>query len=105
MQALKPEIEYTKNSVQNILEHFFHFFHAMECGNMDALVLIVDMKAAAKKAKLTDQQKKVFFYRFLLDYTQEEIAEVMGITHQAVSCHIEAIINKMLRALNGGDQK
>jgi len=105
MQGLDVEIEYTKKSVQNILEHFFHFSHSAENGNTDALILITDMKEATKKAKLTEQQKRVYYCRFLHEYTQEEVAEVMGITHQAVSYHVEAIVTKVLRVLNGEEAK
>lgn len=101
MQALNPEIEYTKASVQNILEHFFQFSSAIERGNTDAVCLILDMKEAAKKAKLTSQQQRVFYYRFLQQYTQEEIAIELSISHQAVSKHVELIVLKMHRILNG----
>lgn len=105
MQSLDVEIEYTKESVQNILEHFFHFQHSVEQGNTDAVVLITDMKEATKKANLTEQQKKVFFYRFLREYTQDEVAEVMRISQQAVSKHEELIVLKLYRILNRGDQE
>jgi DNA-directed RNA polymerase specialized sigma subunit len=105
MQALVAEIEYSRKSVQNILEHFFYFSHAAENGNMDAAVLITDMKEATKKAELTDQQKRVYYTRFLREYTVKEVAEVMGISHQAVSYHVEAIVTKVLRVLNGEDAK
>lgn len=102
MQSLDAEVEYTKASVQNILEHFFHFQHAIELGNTDAIVLIADMKVATKKAKLTDQQKKVYYYRFLQEYTQAEVAEKLGITQQSVNKHIEFIVLKIYRVLKGG---
>ena len=105
MQALDAEIEYTRKSVQNILEHFFYFSNAAENGNMDAAMLITDMKEATKKVTLTDQQKRVYYTRFLKEYTVEEVAEVLGITHQAVSYHVEAIVKKILRVLNGEDVK
>lgn len=100
MQSLEAEIEYTKESVQNILEHFFHFLHSMENGNTDAVVLIVDVKEATKKANLTDQQKRVYYYRFLQEYTEKEVAEKMGLTQQAVSCHIDLIVTKIYKVLN-----
>ena len=101
MQSLDAEIEYTKESVQNILEHFFHFQNSMYAGNTDAVVLITDIKEATKKAKLTEQQKRVYYCRFLQEYTQDETAEVLGISQQAVSKHIELIVLKLYRILNG----
>ncbi|GEM_PF-3513733 len=101
MQALDVEIEYTKASVQNILEHFFSFQNAIERGNTDAVCLIADMKEATKKARLTDQQKRVYLLRFLQEYTQEEVAATMEISQQAVSKHIELIVLKIYRELNG----
>jgi RNA polymerase sigma factor (sigma-70 family) len=101
MQGLDVEIEYTSKSVQNILEHFFHFQHSAENGNMDALILIADMKVATKKVKLTEQQKRVYYCRFLREYTVEEVAEVMCISHQAVSRLIERIVAKIVKVLNG----
>lgn len=98
------EIEYSPKSVQNILEYFFYFSNAIERGNMDAVVLISDMKVATKKANLTEQQKKVYFYRFLQEYTQAEVAEKFGMTHQGVNKHIDLIVKKVCNSLNGGVQ-
>ena len=105
MQAFDTEVDYTKANVQNILEHFTQFQQNAEQGNTDAVVLIVDIKEATKKAKLTDQQKKVYFYRFLREYTQDEVAEIMDISQQAISKHVELIVLKIYRELNGGDQQ
>lgn len=101
MQAI--ETEYTMKSVRNILEHFFHFKLCMEKGNIDAIVIITDIIQATKKAKLTPRQKEVFYYRFLLECTQEETAEILGITQQTTLEHIEAITAKVYRLINGMD--
>ena len=97
------EIEYSLKSVRRILEHFYHFKKVMENGNTDAIILVVDIKLATKKANLTAQQKKIYYYRFLLEYTQEEVAEVVGITQQAVSSHIDLIVTKIYKILNRMD--
>jgi len=64
-------------------------------------VLIVDIKEATKKAQLTDQQKKVYYYRFLMEYTLAETAEVMQITIQGVDKHVTGVVAKICKILNG----
>ena len=83
------------------LSTFFNSQALLKRGNTDAVCLILDMKEASKKAKLTAQQQRVFYYRFLQQYTQEEIAIELCISHQAVSKHVELIVLKMYRILNG----
>ena len=95
------EVEYSKKSVQKILERISLFDGAKESGNYDAVVILTDVFQAVKKCRLTDQQKRVFKLRFLLEYTQEEVARVLNIAQQSVDDHIGAIVNKVTKQLNG----
>jgi DNA-directed RNA polymerase specialized sigma subunit len=95
------EVEYSMKSVRNILENFFHFRTCMDKGNIDAIIIITDIMEASKKAKLTPRQKQVFYYRFMLEYTQKETADILGITQSTALEHIEDITIKIYRLLNG----
>ncbi len=96
------EIEYTKKSVQKILERISVFQKGKESGNYDAVVILVDILESVKKCNFTDQQKRVFKLRFLLEYTQQEVGQELGIGRDAVADHIEAIINKVTKQLTTG---
>jgi RNA polymerase sigma factor (sigma-70 family) len=48
---------------------------------------------------LTDKQKEVYNLYHLEGKTQEETAEILGITKQAVSCHVKGIKKKIKKLL------
>ena len=95
------EIEYTKKYVQRVLERLYYFKKVAENGNTDAIVIVTDILEAAKRCDFTDSQKRVFKLRYLLEYTQAEIAEEMGISHQGVDKHLGFIVNKVFNIVNG----
>jgi RNA polymerase sigma factor (sigma-70 family) len=96
------DINYTKKSVQSILERFYRFQSLKEKGNVDAIITMIDIIEAIKKCEFTERQKQVFFYHFLREYTLEEVAEKLQITKQSVQEHKERTVTKVYKALVGG---
>lgn len=96
------KVEYSRKSVQNILGRFHHFNKLGESGNYEAVDILVDLKLAVKGCGLTQKQKEIFFYRYLLEYTQVEIEEVVGLSRRAVRDHLDLILEKVYKQINGG---
>lgn len=95
------KIEYTRRSVQKILERFHYFSRLAQGGNYEALILITDIKQAVKKSNLTERQKQIFYYRFLLQCLEEEIAYELNLKQNTINQHIGFIITKVHRRLAG----
>ncbi|MGG3561613.1 sigma factor-like helix-turn-helix DNA-binding protein [Neobacillus rhizosphaerae] len=58
--------------------------------------ILIDFERLMEKARLTERQKQALFYHYELDLTQQEVAEVMNVSQQAVSKHIDNAIAKIV---------
>ena len=58
--------------------------------------LLIDFEKIQGKAGLTERQLQALWYRFELDLFQTDVAEIMGISQQAVSKHIDNAIAKIV---------
>ena len=59
-----------------------------------------DLRALLDNAKLTDRQRQAIDLVYFEDMTQEQAAEVMGVTRQAVDLYARNAINKLRRLAN-----
>src|SRR5699024_10837636 len=60
----------------------------------------VDLEALLDNAKLTNRQRQAIDLVYFEDMTQEQAAEVMGVTRQAVDLYARNAINKLRRLSN-----
>jgi len=60
--------------------------------------ILIDFERVVEKARLTDRQMEAIFLHYEKDLTQEEVAQRMGISQQAVSKHIDNAIAKIVIA-------
>lgn len=58
--------------------------------------LLIDFERLVKKARLTQRQSDAVFYHFELDLSQSDVAEIMGVSQQAVSKHVDTAIRKIV---------
>ena len=72
---------------------------------VDKLGLLIDIELLLKEAKLTERQKEVVELYFFLQYTQEEVSKVLGISQQAVLDHIKKIKSKIQKVINTWEEK
>jgi len=74
----------------------YHIHHVREMrfmrGDYDASILLIDFGDSLAGTVLTNQQRNVLYYVFLLDMTQQETADLLNISQQAVSKHISKAI-------------
>lgn len=74
---------------------------------VDKLDLLIDIDLLLKEAKLTKRQKEVVDLYFFNQYTQEEVAEVLEISQQAVLDHIKKVkikVQKVIHIWRGKDE-
>ena len=64
-------------------------------GDYDASILLIDFEQSLEEAKLTARQKKIIELVFELDLYQEEAANILGITQQAISDHVSALVSRI----------
>lgn len=58
--------------------------------------VLIDFERVLAQARLTTRQAQAIWYRYEQDVTQAEVAELMGISQQAVSKHIDNAIAKIV---------
>jgi DNA-directed RNA polymerase specialized sigma24 family protein len=76
-------------------------------GGVEALILLIDFEALEKVTPLTAKQRYMLHLYYEQGYTKPEIAEIMGLTHQTVSEHTRAAVEKLAKtycALIGGEE-
>lgn len=93
--------------VSNVLQDI-HYLREQRFRGTDTTLLsciLIDFERVLEKSKLTERQRQALYYHYELDYTQTEVAEVMGISQQAVSKHIDNAIAKIVIAAKEGESK
>jgi len=64
-------------------------------GDYDASILLIDFEQSLEEAKLTARQRLIIDMMFEQDMYQEEAANILGISQQAVSDHINALVRRV----------
>lgn len=67
--------------------------------------ILIDFESIVNKANLTGRQQEAIWLHYELDMTQGEVAEVMNISQQAVSKHIDFAIAKIVTVAKEEDNK
>lgn len=89
-------VTYTqKNLMKLMADHKKLCVEAYVTGSIPHVEMLIDIDLMLKEAKLTDRQLEVVQYHYFEQMTQEETAEMMGITQQTVLDHIGAIKKKV----------
>lgn len=113
---LSPQVavysEYDYNSKANIkraLENLNHLYSNAEQGNTSAHAVWLDLQTALGRYHantllqvVTKKQKQVILLHLVYGYTQQEVAEQLGISQQAVSCRLISGIKRIQRFLTTG---
>lgn len=68
---------------------------AYESSDFDALNVIIDAKKAIDGARLTQKQRSALHKVFIEGMTQEQAAEVLGITQPSLNERIDTAINRI----------
>ena len=64
-------------------------------GDYDASILLIDFEQSQQEANLTARQMQIIDMVFEQDMYQEEAANILGISQQTVSVHINALVKKI----------
>jgi DNA-binding CsgD family transcriptional regulator len=84
--------------VQNLF-HDIHDLRQNRFAGTDTTFLsciLIDFERLVRKARLTQRQSDAIFYHFELDLSQSEVAEIMGVSQQAVSKHVDTVVRKIV---------
>jgi len=93
--------------VTNLLQDI-HYLREKRYQGTDTTFLscvLIDFERVVAKARLTQRQQETVFYHFEKDFMQGEIAEILGISQQAVSKHIDNAIAKIVIAAREEENK
>lgn len=86
----------SSDGVRALLEQIHHVREGrFQRGDYDAAILLLDLDHSMEKANLTDRQREVLDLTFERDLKQETVAELLGISQQGVSDHINAAVKKI----------
>ncbi|ACV62732.1 putative RNA polymerase, sigma 28 subunit, FliA/WhiG subfamily [Desulfofarcimen acetoxidans DSM 771] len=66
-------------------------------GDYDASILLIDFEQSMEEARLTARQRQIIKMVFELDLYQDEAANILGITQQAISDHVKTLVCKIAR--------
>lgn len=91
---------HTVHGVQKLLMDIHHLRSARFFGSDTSYIsnILVDFERLVEKSNLTKKQSEALFTMYENDFTQAETAEMMGISQQAVSKHIDNAIRKIVLA-------
>ncbi|MFT4413210.1 sigma factor-like helix-turn-helix DNA-binding protein [Fredinandcohnia humi] len=64
-------------------------------GDLDASILLLDFEDSMNKTNLTLRQQQTIYLFFEKDLTQQEVAEILQISQQAVSEHLNNAIRRI----------
>ena len=86
----------TQKGVLAILSHIHHIREGrFTRGDYDASILLIDFEQSQQEANLTARQRQIINLVFELDMYQEEAANILGISQQAVSDHVNALVRRI----------
>ena len=89
------DLSYTTGFMVGAMTNKKKIEESLYYSGVDKLDLLIDIDLLLAEAKLTERQKEVVVLYFFLQYTQEEVSQVLGISQQAVLDHIKKIKNKI----------
>jgi RNA polymerase sigma factor (sigma-70 family) len=86
----------TSEGVRALLDNIHHVREQrFTRGDYDAANLLLDFERSKAGANLTLRQKEVMALSFEQDLKQEDVAQLLGISQQGVSDHINSAIKKI----------
>ena len=94
------DLSYTTGFMVGAMTNKKKIEESLYYSGVDKLDLLIDIDLLLVEAKLTERQKEVVELYFFLQYTQEEVSEVLGISQQAVLDHIKKIKNKIQKVID-----
>lgn len=94
------DLSYTTGLMVGAMTNKKKIEESLYYSGVDKLDLLIDIDLLLAEAKLTERQKEVVELYFFLQYTQEEVSEVLGISQQAVLDHIKKIKNKIQKVID-----
>ena len=93
------DLSYTTGLMVGAMTNKKKIEESLYYSGVDKLDLLIDIDLLLVEAKLTERQKEVVELYFFLQYTQEEVSKVLGISQQAVLDHIKKIKNKIQKVI------
>lgn len=94
------DLSYTTGLMVGAMTNKKKIEESLYYSGVDKLDLLIDIDLLLVEAKLTERQKEVVELYFFLQYTQEEVSDVLGISQQAVLDHIKKIKNKIQKVID-----
>lgn len=94
------DLSYTTGFMVGAMTNKKKIEESLYYSGVDKLDLLIDIDLLLVEAKLTERQKEVVVLYFFLQYTQEEVSKVLGISQQAVLDHIKKIKNKIQKVID-----
>lgn len=96
MGVYKAEVPYNMGAILTIMQNYYKIREAcLYGGNISQMDVVIDLDRIIQEAVLTKRQMEVVELYYYQQFTQEETAEILGITQQGVLDHIQRIKNKI----------
>jgi DNA-directed RNA polymerase specialized sigma24 family protein len=96
-EAAYPGLD-TSTGVKALLRDWTKLrLNAYDKGDYDALVLLIDLEAAMRRARLTDKQSEVLRLVYAEDLTQAKAAELLAIEQHTVSGYANNAATKIAK--------
>ena len=96
------DFNYTFDSVIGILTRYYNMQEdACYSGVMTQHDYKMDVDSIMEKANLTDKQQSILKMHHIIGYTQEEIAQQLGISQQGVFNSLRGVKRRIEKVLKG----
>ena len=90
------------NAIKYLLLNLHKLEKAAYAGNQTAHCILMDMQIAMESEKLTDKQREVLYQKYIIGNNNVKIAEIMGVTENAIRKHLAGAIKRIRKILEGG---
>lgn len=95
----RETVEFTEDKILSILaNHRKVSIEAYALGNPQKVEILIDIDLLLKEANLTDRQLQIVELYFIKQLTQDQVAETLGVSQQAV-CDQLPIIKRQIKAV------
>lgn len=74
-------------------------------GDIDATTILTDLKQALDSSCLTPRMRQVIALYYFAQLTEEEVAEILGVTRQAVNLAVESALERISTFMEYGYKK
>jgi DNA-directed RNA polymerase specialized sigma24 family protein len=90
------------NAIKYLLLNIYKLEKAAYAGNQTAHCILMDIQIAMTHENLTEKQRETIYQKYVVGHNNVKIAEIMGVTENAIRKHLAGAIKRIRKILIQG---